>query len=111
MICPACQEDYRISAAKKQQKKKDRRITIGVLPNDFNAYQISGMACPNCGYVAEMIKHPTGNPFYKGEEITNPEWIYNKNQYRMFLEEKGMLTEFENFIKEWKEKKIAESQK
>ena len=112
MICPACLEDYRISAGKKYGKFRNekKRITIKVLPNDYSNYKISGMACPNCGYVAEMTTHPTGNPFFKREEVIDEHWMYNSHQYWMYLEANGLLKGFKEHIKQWKENKIAESQ-
>lgn len=112
MTCPGCKEDYKESLRKYREKfkgGKSKRLTVEVLPSDFDDYQISGIACPGCGYVGEFIKHPTGNPFYKREPLTDIKWLYSTGSLWAYLEEKNLVSDFEHFIKNWKEVKRAGS--
>jgi len=92
MNCPQCGEDYSDSI----RDKFSKRISIGPLEHYGNNFMISGKACPNCGFVAEFITKPTGNPFYKKDKTIDR--IYTHSDFKKYLELRGLTGDFNEFI-------------
>ena len=105
MICENCGEDY--SDSNDEKASGTNRTTIGPLPHYGDKFQISGKVCRKCGWVAEMIKQPTGNPFYVKKEITDPKMLYSNFDYWTFLTENNLLKEFQEFVINKKLKKVG----
>lgn len=60
MICPKCKYDYK--------DVEDGELPGGVVRVDdhfYKSYRRLGRRCTNCGFIAEFIEKPTGDPFYK----------------------------------------------
>lgn len=99
MNCPNCGVDY--SDGKKKKKGEGaKRTFIETLPHYCDNYQISAAICYNCGFVAEMIKHPTGNAFYKRETVTEMKFLYSNSDYWKFLEHYNLIEQFKKFIED-----------
>ena len=105
MNCPSCGTDY--SESNNENLRGSNRTTIGPLPHYNENFQISGKVCRNCGFVAEMIKHPTGNAFYIRQEITDPKMLHSNSDYWTFLTENNLLKEFQEFVINKKLKKVG----
>lgn len=60
MICPKCKYDYK--------DVEEGELPGGVVRVDdhfYKTYRRLGRRCTNCGFIAEFIEKPTGDPFYK----------------------------------------------
>jgi len=60
MICPKCKFDYK--------DVEEGELPGGVVRVDdhfYKVYRRVGRRCSNCGFVAEFIERPTGEPYYK----------------------------------------------
>lgn len=61
MICPKCKLDY----ADLENDETPVRVVIKVDDHFYKPYRRIARRCPHCGYVAEWIEKPTGNPYFK----------------------------------------------
>jgi ribosomal protein S27AE len=60
MICPKCKYDYK--------DVEEGELPGGVVRVDdhfYKTFRRLGRRCTNCGFIAEFIEKPTGDPFYK----------------------------------------------
>ena len=94
MTCPQCGKDY--SDTKKCAA--DKRITVGPLDHYGQNYMIKGIACHHCGFVAEVVTHPTGNPFYKKQEVTRFDILFSHHDFETFLKSNNLIQDFIQFV-------------
>ena len=99
MNCPNCGVDYS-EGKKKLKSKQSKRTFIATLPHYCDNYQVSAAACYNCGFVAEMIKQPTGNAFFKREAVTDIKMLFSNYDYWSFLEANNLIEQFKKFIED-----------
>lgn len=62
MICPNCDKDYKDVPAGKPPGYYYRGDDHYYLP-----FRRFGLQCTNCGFIAEIIAKPTGEPYLKRE--------------------------------------------
>jgi hypothetical protein len=96
MTCPNCGADYSDS----RKADENKRITLGPLDHYGMPYMVSGKACKNCGFVAEVVTKPTGNSFYKREEIKDPAVLFSHHDYHSFIKSLNLIEKFEEFTKQ-----------
>jgi len=96
MKCPQCGVDY--SQGSLKVTEGTNRTTVGPLPHFQENYQISGKLCRHCGFVAEMIKHPTGNHFYLRKEVSDPKMLYSNYDFWNFLLANNLIEKFKAHV-------------
>lgn len=103
MTCPNCGVDY----SESKTNNSSNRIAIGPLPHYGQPFQLSGLICRNCGFVAEIIKKPTGNPFFKrADDSPRQDIAYTHNDVKNFLTQEKKYDDFKKYLSEkWITKK------
>jgi len=74
MICPKCNRDYKDVPETKEPS--------GFYHGDdhfYKNYRRFGYRCGNCGFIAEVIARPSGEPYLKRK-------VYDESQLNIFQE-------------------------
>ena len=98
MICPNCKKDY-------------RDVPEGNIPGHFyrgddhfnREERRYGMACTNCGYIAEVIARISGNPYRKKD------YQKDNDTLDMFDNDELTFSEFQTMVGKWADKTTAHS--
>lgn len=96
MICPNCKKDY-------------RDVPTGNIPGHFyrgddhfnREERRYGMACTNCGYIAEVVARVTGNPYRKKDYLKDTDTL------DMFDQDEINFSEFQSVVGKWGEKNFG----